>query len=269
MSTHPTPQPVRSRSAVAVVVAVIGAVALVFSLGNGVLAGVAAAGGRSDVLTAPIDDVRSVDLQVDRATMLVRFGDVPEATLSVEQPGLAFGAWRLRSNGGTLEVRSPDSWGPFNRWSRTDVTLTLPRDLAGQVNFDGAFNAGNISVDGDFAAMDVEVNAGRLRLGGSADALRVELNAGEVTAELADVATLDAAVQAGALNATLTGTPPRSVDADLTAGMIDLAVPDAEYAVSHSGVLASTGNVTVRQDPASPLTMDLRVQLGELSVSYS
>lgn len=269
MTTTSTSQPIRGRTAVAVVVAVIGAVALVFSLGNGVLAGLAAAGGRSDMLTAPATDVRALELKVDRAAMLVRFGDVQEATLTVDRPGLALGAWRLQNKGGTLEVRSPDSWGPFNRWTRTDVSLVLPRELAGSIALDGDFNAGDVLVDGDFGAMDVELNAGRLRLDGSADALRVEINAGEVTAELADVATLDAGVQAGALNATLTGTPPRNVEADLTAGMIDLAVPDADYAISRSGVLASTGNVTVRQDPSSPLAMELRVQLGELRVSYS
>ncbi len=269
MTTHPTPQPVRRRSAVAVVIAVIGAVALVSSLGNGILAGMAAAGGRSDVLTAPADDVRSIDLDIDRAATHVRFGDVREATLSVDQPGLGLGSWRLTNTGGTLEVRSPDSWGPFNRWTRTDLTLVLPRELAGQVALDGSFNAGEARIDGDFSTVAVELNAGRLHIAGAAEAFRVEVNAGDVTAELTDVATLRAAVQAGALDATLTGEPPRQVEADLTAGRIELAVPDADYAINHSGVLASTGDVRVRQDPTSPLTMDLRVQLGELSVSYS
>ncbi|QGH70251.1 hypothetical protein [Pseudactinotalea sp. HY158] len=269
MTALPTSQPTRRRSAVSVVLVVIGVVVLTFTLGTGVVAGVAAAGGSHDTLTAPVAGVEAVEVDVDRTTLVVRFDDVPDATLDVEQPGLVSGNWTLERRGGALEVRSPRSWGPFNRWSDTDATLVLPRRLAGEVSLAADVAAGEATIDGDFTDVDLQLNAGRVTLAGAAHTLAVGVNAGDARITAADVTTIRASVQAGSMTGTFTGAPPRQVTANVSAGHIDLAVPEAAYAVTRSSALGSTGDLRIRQDPASANTIDLSVQLGEITVDYS
>ncbi|MFB4353444.1 DUF4097 family beta strand repeat-containing protein [Microbacterium sp. LS_15] len=255
-----------------VTTAVIGGIAL---LGSGATAAVAAtgtmlstSGERGDsVQTVDAEGITSIDLDVDAGNMRVEFGDVDEAELSVtnsRNPG-----WTLEREGDELVVRSPDfEWGWwFGGWFGDDqsAVLTLPEDLrTDAVDADLTLDAGSLDVVGDFGALDLTVNAGALDVEGSAESLAVEMSAGRADVALDGVDQADLGVSAGDMNVDLTGRAPSLTTIEVSAGSLDLTVPDTSYAIEED---VSAGSLDARVDKGSSSGRVIRVSLSAGSVT--
>lgn len=260
-------------TAILVSTAVIGGIAL---LGSGATAAVAATGTmlsasaeRGDsVQTVDADGIRSVDLDVDAGNMRVEFGDVDEAELSVtnsRNPG-----WTLERDGDEIIVRSPDfEWGWwFGGWFGDDqsAVLTLPENLREEaVAADLTLDAGSLDVVGDFGALDITVNAGAVDVEGSAESLTIDMSAGRADVALEDVDQSDLRVSAGDMNVELTGSAPTRTVIDVSAGSLDLTVPDTSYAIEQD-VSAGSLNARVDQDASSPRTIRVTLSAGSATV---
>ncbi|MCM3778634.1 DUF4097 family beta strand repeat-containing protein [Microbacterium hydrocarbonoxydans] len=260
-------------AAILVTTAVVGGIAL---LGSGATAAVAAtgtmlstSGERGDsVQTVDAEGITSIDLDVDAGNMRVEFGDVVEAELSVtnsRNPG-----WTLEREGDELVVRSPDfEWGWwFGGWFGDDqsAVLTLPEDLSTDaVDADLTLDAGSLDVVGDFGALDLTVNAGALDVEGAAESLAVEMSAGRADVALDGVDQADLSVSAGDMNVVLGGTAPSSTTIDVSAGSLDLTVPDTSYAIGED-VSAGSLNAKVDRDADSSRTIDVSLSAGSVTI---
>lgn len=235
-----------SGKAIAIVTAVIGGVAL---LGSGTGAAVAAVNDVStfsDLQVADVSGITGVDLDVSGRGMRVELGDVDEAELAVAGDGE--GRWTLERDGDELIVHSPDhnfGWwfgSLFNDDEATTV-LTLPEKLLdSRIDLDISMGAGRLDVDGDFGDVDVEMGAGALVMNGSAETVEAELSAGRADLDLADVSEASFEISAGQLVAELTGTAPKNVQLDVSAGSLTLTLPDVAYSVQQNVSAGSLDN---------------------------
>ena len=113
------------------------------------------------------------------------------------------------------------------------MTLVLPEELNdGSLNADLELSAGRLVADGDFNRPDVELGAGEANVNGSARELDAQLSAGSANLNLANVQTAELGVSAGRLITELTGSAPENVNAEVTAGRLEVTLPDTEYAVN-------------------------------------
>lgn len=250
-----------------VVTAVVGGVAL---LGSGGTAAVAAAGdlSRSDsVQTVDVAGIEAIDVDVDGSDMRVEFGDVDEAQLAITHGRGT--AWTLERDGDELIVRSPDS--PFDWWfgnwfyEEGDVVLTLPEDLRGEtLDADLTLDAGSLDVDGDFGRLAIDVSAGALDVEGSATLLDAGMSAGRADIVLDEVTEADFGVSAGNLTVELTGSAPDTTTVDVSAGSVDLTLPDAEYSITQD---VSAGSLDARVDQSSSARRVIDVTLSAGSVT--
>ncbi|MBD8011774.1 DUF4097 family beta strand repeat-containing protein [Microbacterium sp. NPDC077391] len=219
----------KSIGAITVVIAAVGGVVLLGSAASAAVTGLQQMGPQSGQLTADVGGVSSMDVEVGGADMRIVFDDVDDAELRVE--GASTGGWTLRADDGRLEVRGPDRgfgwWSPD--WLRGDerVTLVLPLDLKG-VDAELTLHAGQLDVTGEFADLAVDVNAGSLAMTGDARTIDIELNAGRADVELRGVEQAQYRISAGRVVSALT-TVPDSVDFSVSAGALDLTLPDQEY----------------------------------------
>ena len=215
--------------ALTVVLSVIGGVALLGTGAGAAWAGAHSVGPRSGELQESVAGVTALDVEVSGAEMEVEFADVAEAELRVE--GGSPGGWSLRRDGDELEVRGPQNRFDWFRpdWLRGDqrATLVLPLELEG---LDGelTLDAGELTVEGDFDVLNVEVNAGSLEIEGEARMLEAELNAGRADIALSGVDEAGYTVSAGRIVSTL-HTAPSSVTIAVMAGALDLSLPDEGY----------------------------------------
>ncbi|KJL22885.1 hypothetical protein RN51_01628 [Microbacterium oxydans] len=270
----PTPPPAGRSSgatAVMIVTAVVGGLAL---LGAGGTAAAAAAGtivtsNRADsVQSVDVAGLESIDLSADASSMRVEFGDVDEATLAITNGRGT--PWRFERDGDELVVRSPQ--GVFGWWiggwfgEEEIAVLTLPESLrdAG-LDADLNLNAGSLDVAGDFGILDVSVNAGALDIEGAAKELDVQMNAGRADILLDGVTQADLGVSAGDLTVELTGTPPTQTALDVSAGTLDLTVPDVAYAISQD-ISAGTLNAEVDESSSSRRTIDVSLSAGTATI---
>jgi len=220
----------KSIGALTVVLGVFGGVVL---LGTGAAAAVAGAhdiGPDSGSLQADVQGVKSLDLEVSGAEVTVEFrDDADEAMLHID--GGSSDGWMLKRDGEELEVRGPHDGFDWFRpdWLRGDqrVTLVLPERLNG-LDADFTLQAGSLSVDGSFGELDVDVNAGSLSMNASARDFDAELNAGRADIDLSEVQTAEFTVNAGRIVASLDAVPS-TVSIDVSAGALDLTLPDEQY----------------------------------------
>lgn len=259
-------------TAVLVSTAVIGGLAL---LGSGGTAAVAATGTllaasdeRSDsVQTVDAEGLTGIDLDVDAGNMRIEFGDVDEAELSVtngRSPG-----WTLERQGDDVVVRSPEfRWGWwFGGWfgDEESAVLTLPEGLREEaLDATLTLDAGSLDVVGDFGALDVTVNAGALDVEGAATSLAIDMSAGRADVVLDGVDDADLSVSAGDMNVELTGTAPSRTAVEVSAGSVDLTVPDTSYAITQE---VSAGSLDARIDESSNSSRTIEVTLSAGSVT--
>ncbi|MHC9045437.1 DUF4097 family beta strand repeat-containing protein [Microbacterium saperdae] len=271
----PTGPPAAGRSsgatAVMIVTAVVGGIAL---LGSGGAAAAAAAGSiRStstpdSVQTVSIDGVTGIDLSADASSMRVEYGDVDEAELAITNGRGA--AWTFERDGDELVVRSPEGvWGWwFGSWFGDEevAVLTLPESLQGKsLDADLTLNAGSLDVLGDFGVVDINVNAGALDVEGSATSFEVNMNAGRADVLLDGVDEADLGVSAGDLTVELTGTAPSRTSIDVSAGSLDLTMPDVEYDITQD-VSAGSLDAKVEQSPSARRTIDVSLSAGSATI---
>ncbi|UTT53006.1 hypothetical protein [Microbacterium maritypicum] len=272
----PTPPPSgdgRSSGATAVMVvtAVVGGLAL---LGAGGTAAAAAAGtivssSRPDsVQSVEVDGLESVDVSADASSMRVEFGDVDEATLAITNGRGT--PWTFERDGDELVVRSPQ--GVFGWWiggwfgDEEIAVLTLPESLRGaRLDADLNLDAGSLDVVGDFGVLDVSVSAGALDVEGAAKELDVQMSAGRADILLDGVTMADLGVSAGDLTVELTGTPPTQTAVDVSAGTLDLTVPDVEYAITQD-ISAGTLNAEIEEASSSRRSIDVSLSAGTATI---
>jgi hypothetical protein len=262
-----TPPPTRNASRViAILTIALGAAVILGAVGSAIWSTVAAASVRTETRTVDVAGVESLRVAVDAASLRIEFADVPEATLDVTS-GLGVGRWTFERTGDELTVETPRRFGPG--WifgGEVRATLTLPQELEG-AELDAALelSAGELTVDGGFGDLGVDVGAGTFAVDGSARTLTAELSAGGADIELSDVTEADFSVSAGAIEARLTGTAPRSVTVDVSAGSLDLRLPDAVYDVQ-SDVSAGDFENGLQTERGARNVVDVTVSAGSATI---
>ena len=162
-----------------------------------------------------------------------------------------------------LRVTNERSWWTGWRWGGTDeAVLTLPSALQ-RTAIDAEFgvSGGVLHADGTYKDLDIELAAGSIELSGTARDLDVDASAGRTVFDLDDVDTADITLSAGAVTGTLTGSAPTEVTADVSAGRLQLTLPDTAYAIA-SDVSAGEFRHTLTEDPASPRRVSVQVSAG-------
>ncbi|HYJ49210.1 MAG TPA: hypothetical protein VEX12_04775 [Microbacterium sp.] len=252
---------------VAILAIALGCAIILGALGSATFSTIAAASVRTETQTMDVSGVDQLNVDVDAASLRVEFDDVSEASLEVTSGG-GVGAWTFERDGDALAVATPHRFGPW--WlfgGEVRATLTLPRDLEGTA-MDASLDlsAGDLTVDGDFSDLDIQVGAGSLTVDGSAETLSAELSAGGADIDLADVGEATFSVSAGAVESRLTGSAPRLVTVDVSAGSLDLTVPDAAYDV-RSDVSAGEFDNRLRVDANSGNVVDVTVSAGSATIA--
>lgn len=247
---------------VAILAIVVGGLVVVGTVASAVVSTAAAASTQTSTRTLPVDGVEDLDLDLAAGDLRVEFADVQDAQLEVTS---SYGAdrWTLRRDGSELVVASPD-WrtGWFGNWfgSNGTAVLRLPQQLAG-LDADLDVSAGDLDVAGDFADLELTVGAGRLEVRGSADDLSADISAGRADLDIADARSADLHVSAGQLVTTLTGRQPEEITLDVSAGALELAVPQGEYRVT-SDVSAGSFDNRIGSTPSASSTVDVTVSAG-------
>ncbi|MDL5351538.1 DUF4097 domain-containing protein [Microbacterium sp. zg-YB36] len=250
---------------VAILAIAVGAVLLLGALGWGAVRAIAStATGSTERYAADVSGVDNLDVDVSAAAVTVRFTDTTEATLEVVG-GWGADDWTFERSDETLVLRSPDRL--FGWWfgNTERVTVELPESLQGE-SLDAGFtlSAGSLAVDGEFGELDLEMSAGDLDLAGSAQDVSAQVSAGTAVVELAGVKAADLRVSAGDLNALFSGTAPEDVRIDVSAGSLDLTLPDDVYHVDSE---VSAGDLDNRLDTASDATNVVTVTVSAGNVS--
>ena len=260
-------------TAVMILTAVVGGMAL---LGSGATAAVAATGslvassteGTDSVLSEDASGIQGIDLDVDAGNMRIEFGDVDQAELAVTNSRGP--AWTLERDGDSLVVRSPEfefGWW-FGSWFGDDqsAVLTLPDSLRDSaLDADLTLDAGSLDVVGDFGALDITVNAGALDVEGAASSLSIDMSAGRADATLDGVDRADLTVAAGDLNVDLTGRAPSQTTIDVSAGSLDLTVPDESYSITQD-VSAGSLDAKVDQSSGAQRMIDVSLSAGSVTI---
>ena len=266
-ASGPTPSAGR---VIAILVAALGALAAVVTIGSAAAATVGSANEETITRTLEVDGISALDVEASAGTIEVAFGDVDEAVLDITS-GAARGDWTFEVDGDTLQVASPDrGWfdGPwFGQWMSgpTRATLTLPQALDGELDARLQLAAGGLTATGDFGDLELDVSAGEMQVEGAAEALDAELSAGRAQLELADVRTVELRVSAGSMNAALTGDAPTDTTVDVSAGSLELTLPDDTYDVTVSEAAGSVDNDLDTSSSATK-TVDVSISAGSVSL---
>lgn len=276
MTTIPTTQ--RAGRAISIVLVVLGAIAAVFSIGGGVANGVAAHRATDGTWSAGADGVRELRLSTAAADFDVVFGDVGEATLDASSTGGPVQQWRLERQGDALVVGTGWQWGPWGGgwgfglgfgdrgFGEEQVTLTLPTELedAG-LHIVADVSAGSFAAAADWGRAELDLSAGSAQLGGTAEALDVQVSAGEARLAIDSPGTVQLDVSAGRVVGAITGEQPAAITASVSAGAIELAIPDGEYAVTQD-IAAGSAAIDVDADRRAAATIDVDVSAGSVTL---
>jgi len=263
----PRPGPRTSSRVISIVVAVIGGMIVLGTLASVAFSAVAFAGRQRDDTTVVVAGVDKLDLDVSGGELTVTYDGVSEAELIVDR-GFGSGQWTFENDGGTLTVASPDQVGfgwPFD--GHAQATLKLPASLLAST-LDGVVqvNGGTLSLmGGRFDDLQAETNAGSLQLRGIAHTVTARSSAGDSMLDLANVETARLEVSAGRMMTTLGGTAPSDVTATVSAGVLDLGVPDGPYTVT-SGVTTGAFHNSLGTSSGSGNTIHADVSAGSMTL---
>ena len=258
----PDPEPKRSSATkpLMIVLAVIGGIALVIAIATTIFSSALGLSRGSATLTADASGVTALDVDANAAQFTLEFAEVNEAIL--EASGVSAERWELTRSDTTLEVDAPSRWwhwGWFGNNGSSHVTLTLPTELNdGSLNADLDVDAGQLTATGSFDQLALELNAGEARVDGAARTLDAQVNAGEATLMIADAEETNFEVAAGRLTAELTGSAPTTTQIDVSAGQLDLTLPNETYAVTSD---VAAGNLDNRLDTGSDSQYQIDVDL--------
>lgn len=258
----PDPEPKRSSATkpLMIVLAVIGGIALLVAIATTIFSSAMGLSRGSATLTADATGVTALDVDANAAQFTLEFAEVNEATL--EASGVSADRWELIRSDTTLEVDAPDRWwhwGWFGNSGSSHVTLTLPTELNdGSLQADLDVDAGQLTATGSFDQLGLELNAGEARVDGAVRTLDAQVNAGEATLMIADAEETNFEVAAGRLTTELTGSAPTTTQIDVSAGQLDLTLPDETYAVTSD---VAAGNLDNRLDTVSDSQYQIDVDL--------
>jgi hypothetical protein len=246
---------------------VVGGVVVLGTMGfaaAGALASTVFSGeGGAQTVTADVAGIREVEISSSAGDFRVAFGDVDEAVLEAESDS---GTWSLKRDGDALVVDSPRHWFGFSWDFRQSAVLTLPRSLEG-VDLDVDVSAGTFDAEGDFGAVSYDLSAGDFEIEGSATSLDADMSAGSSVIELAGLRTASFEVSAGDLWGDLRGgEAPDAIDIDVSAGSVELQLPDVPYAVTRDSAF---GDITSNLDESSsaPRTIDIELSAGDVTLA--
>lgn len=219
--------------------------------------------------TADVADVTSVDVDSSASAFTLAFGDVEEAELEVV--GQSRARWSIETTGDRLVVESNQRFWDFCiGWCAAGnerVTLTLPDDMNdGTLDSNVRVAAGSANAEGDFRSLDLSVGAGSLTFDGSARILSAEVGAGRADLTVDDVHEATFGISAGRTDAQLTGTAPRAVDLEVSAGRLALELPDEVYAV-RSEVSAGSLDNRLQTSNAAPRIISADVSAGSAELA--
>ncbi len=275
-SAPPPPEPDRPRSGgaggvVSILAIVLGAVILIGTLTTAAVGTVRDAMRVSGTWTADVRGISGIDVEADAALVTIEFGDVDEAVLEVTDARR--GDWRLERDGDELVLRSPDrvfGWGPrWGGWGRDGETavLTLPEELRERhLDADLRLSAGELRADGDFGDLALELGGGAMDVSGSAETLAADVSAGQTEIDLEGVDEASLTVSAGRLLGRLTGAAPDETTIEVSAGSLELELPDAPYDV-RSDVSAGSFDNRLETETAAPHLVTVEVSAGRVQLT--
>lgn len=272
--TIPTPTTTgRPGRWISILVIVLGAIGVVYGIGSGVVRGFGSHAATSGSYTADAEGVEQLRIDSAASAFEIRFGDVDEATLDVATSGGPAQQWRLSRAGDTLIVDTDRRWRWFgfgilfgDRVGEEHAVLTLPAALEDdRLGLETEIAAGSFEAAGDWGATSIDLSAGSADVSGTAESLTVQLAAGEARIDLATAGAVRLDVSAGRIVGALTGERPASIDASVSAGSVELTIPDGAYAVTER---ASAGDSEVRviDDPSADSTIDVDVSAGSVTL---
>lgn len=195
----------------------------------------------------------TVEISSSATDVTVEYGDVDDAVLEFEQ-GDSMRAIRFdhEVRSGVLEITIRDrGWFPWD-WSfggdASELTVTLPEALKPTpVELSVESVAGNISLDGEFADVDIATTAGDLDLTGGATALTLETTAGNIEVVDFDLGGELRSESTAGNSVFDLGSVPSSVRITSTAGNIEFVVPTGSYRVE-TDVTAGTVTSALSSD---------------------
>ncbi|HAY44551.1 MAG TPA: hypothetical protein DCY59_13945, partial [Micrococcaceae bacterium] len=223
-----TPQPAGSKKSMTIVMAILGALIILGVIATSAWRASNSLSTSNTSQALSTEGINELDVEVDAGKFNILFAEVPTATLDVQSA--RGGEWKLRRDGNALVVRSPNNWGDWCftgcDWEENEVVLTLPKSLDnGELDANLQMSAGEFSVDGNFNDLVMEMSGGTLEAAGSAKALLVELGAGKTEINMDNVQSAVFDVSAGRIDTALTGTAPENIQANVSAGMLQLTLP--------------------------------------------
>jgi hypothetical protein len=244
---------------IALLTAGLGVAVIVGAVATTAVPTFASATAHSEERFLSIDGVSALDIDVDAMDLTLVFDAVDEASLDVRDSG--GGRWIFERDGSVLRVSTPRA--PFLSWfdgGNGTATLTLPDELAG-LDADVAVAGGSFDAAGGFGDVSLDLAAGQVTIEGAADTLITDVSAGRGEIDLADVSTADLSLGSGELIARLAGSAPREVTASISAGSLELTLPDEEYDVT-SDVSAGGIDNRLRTDSGASRTVFVEVSAG-------
>ncbi|SIT86863.1 hypothetical protein [Microbacterium sp. RU33B] len=257
----PTPSsPTPASRVVAIIAIVVGGILVLGAVGWAVATTLFSANVRTSTATVATTGVQDLSVDVSAGSLRIEFADVDEAELDVRS---AFGAdrWTLERDDDELRVASPRFFGLGWLFDGAgDAVLRLPLALEG-LDAELGLSAGDLSASGAFGELDVDVSAGRAEIDGSANDVSVDVSAGRADLDVDGVRTGELTVSAGDLDVSFTGTPPRELSLDVSAGSLRLEVPEGEYDV-RSDVSAGGFDNRIGSTPGAPNTVTVTVSAG-------
>lgn len=262
-AASPPPAPTGPRASarvIAILAIALGAVLIVGTILVGVFSAVRAAAQRTETLTTDAAGIRDLDIDVDAADLEIVYGG-DAVTLNVTGSAQD---WQLSRDGESVVVTTERGWwGGWRMFGEGDVAvLTLPAALERTaLDADLSLSAGALRASGTYGELDLDLSAGSMDLGGTARTLDVDVSAGRLAFDLAGVQEADLQLSAGSANGVLDQTAPRELTIDVSAGRLDLVLPDEVYAVT-TDVSAGDFENGLRVDPGAGNRVSVSVSAG-------
>lgn len=264
-TTGPERRPVRTSARVIAILAIVGGGALVLgTVLTSVVGSIrSAVSSHSVTLTAPVDGVRELDVTLAAGDLVIETGAVEEATLEVRGPRAD--DWRLEREGDELSVARARSW--WDGWGVSGArgeraVLVLP-EATGALDADLHVEAGALRADLDVGALDLDLDAGAIEVAGSVREVDADVAAGSIDLALSGVRSAEMDVRAGSVQGVLEGRAPSETDITVSAGRVELTLPDAAYRVESDVSVGSFEN-GLRTDADAPRTVRVQVEAGEV-----